>query len=184
MPRIGEKRQPVLTSDEVQQVLNACINTRDRAIILFLIDTGLRRSEMCYLNWGDIELSSGLVLVRKGKGKKARSVVIGNNTRRILLKYKQTVNNEENNPLFQTKMGTRLSPGGLRSICLRLSERTGIVITPHALHRTFVVLSLKSGMSLAHVQALMGHKTPAMTLEYAKLVDDDLIEYGPVDKFF
>jgi hypothetical protein len=42
-------------------------------------------------------------------------------------------------------------------------------------------------MSLAHVQALMGHSTPKMTLHYAKLVDDDLLsahkEHGPVDKF-
>ena len=42
-------------------------------------------------------------------------------------------------------------------------------------------------MSLAHVQALMGHTTPTMTLEYAKLVHDDLLlthkEHGPVDKY-
>lgn len=41
-------------------------------------------------------------------------------------------------------------------------------------------------MSLAHVQALMGHSTPKMTLHYARLVDDDLLtahqEHGPVDR--
>ncbi len=48
-------------------------------------------------------------------------------------------------------------------------------------------MALKGGMIIAHVQAIMGHKTPTMTLEYAKLVDDDLLmahrEHGPVDLF-
>ena len=128
-----------------------------------------------------------IVTIHDGKGKKDRSTVIGITTRRTLLKYKQDVLSDDIDPLFQTTYGTRLSPSGLRSLCVRLSERTGIHINPHALRRTFVVMSLKGGMSLAHVQALMGHKTPTMTLEYAKLVDDDLIDahrkHGPVDRF-
>jgi site-specific recombinase XerD len=48
-------------------------------------------------------------------------------------------------------------------------------------------MSLKGGMSLAHVQALMGHASPIMTLEYARLVEDDLLtahqQHGPVDSF-
>lgn len=42
-------------------------------------------------------------------------------------------------------------------------------------------------MSVAHVQVIMGHATPIMTLQYAQLVDDDLLdahkEHGPVDSF-
>jgi len=187
MPRIEQKRLPVLSLDEIRKVLDACENIRDSAIVLFLVDTGLRRGEASALNWGDVDLATGLCLVRKGKGKKARSVVIGIRTRRTLLKYKQTISSQDDDPLFQTKTGRRLSGGGFRSMCLRISEKTGIHITPHALRRTFVVMSMKSGMSLAHVQALMGHSTPTMTLEYAQLVDDDLLtahqHHGPVDSF-
>lgn len=175
MPRIEQKRLPVLSLEDVQTMLEACNNLRDTAIILMLVDTGLRRGEVCSLDWGYVNLSSGLCLIRKGTGKKARSVVIGIRTRRTLLKYKQTVASDDNDPLFQTVTGIRLSGGGLRSLCLRLSERTDIHITPHALRKTFVVLSLTCGMSLAHVQALMGHSTPTMTLEFAKLVHDDLL---------
>jgi integrase len=149
MPRIEQKRLPVLSLEEVQIVLEACNNLRDTAIILMLVDTGLRRGEVCSLDWGDVNLSSGLCLVRKSKGKKARSVVIGIRTRRALLKYKQAVASDDNDPLFQSVTGNRLSGGGLRSLCLRLSERIDIHITPHVLRRTFVVLSLTSGMSLA-----------------------------------
>ena len=70
---------------------------------------------------------------------------------------------------------------------VRLTEKTGVKISPHALRRTFVVMALKGGMSIAHVQAIMGHATPIMTLKYARLVDEDLLsahkEHGPVDNF-
>ena len=187
MPKVGEKRLPVLSIEEVKQVVKACTTTRDKVIILFLVDTGLRLAEAAAMNWGDIDIESGLCQVRNGKGKKDRSVVIGTITRRTLLKYGQEIISYDDYPLFQTQCGNRLSPGGLRSMCVRLSERTGIHINPHALRRTFVVMSLNGGMSLAHIQALMGHKTPTMTLEYAKLVDDDLLTahkvHGPVDLF-
>ncbi|MGA7192614.1 MAG: tyrosine-type recombinase/integrase, partial [Anaerolineales bacterium] len=64
--------------------MNVC-NTRDKALILVMVDTGLRRSEVLNLNWGDVEMITGLVRVVRGKGGKARSAVIGAATRRALL---------------------------------------------------------------------------------------------------
>jgi len=84
MPRLEKKRLPVLTTDELRQVLKAC-KPRDKAIVLFMVDSGLRRGEVCSLNWQDIDMTSGLVKVRQGKGKKDRSAVIGATTRRALL---------------------------------------------------------------------------------------------------
>jgi len=187
MPRVGEKRLPILSIEEVQKVIRACENARDKAIIMLMVDTGVRRSEACGLNWEDIDLSTGMCLVRNGKGKKDRSVVIGVKTRRVLLKYRRVISSGHGGPLFQTRTGGRLSPLGLRSLLVRLSEKTGVNISPHALRRTFVVMALKGGMSIAHVQAIMGHATPVMTLEYARLVDDDLLSahkaHGPVDTY-
>ena len=187
MPRIGEKRLPILSIEEVQKVIGVCENVRDKAIIMLMVDTGLRRSEVCGLNWEDLDFSTGMCLVRNGKGKKDRSVVIGLKTRRVLLKYKYGISCGHGDPLFQKRNGERLSPLGLRSLLVRLTEKTGVKISPHAFRRTFVVMALKGGMSIAHVQAIMGHATPIMTLEYARLVDEDLLsahkEHGPVDNF-
>lgn len=188
MPKIGEKRLPVLSIDDVRKALSVCEQSRDRLLLLMMVDTGIRRAEICALNWGDIDIPTGLCMIRKGKGKKYRSVVIGIKTRRCLLKYRQTVNSEDKDPVFQKNNGERLSPLGVRSVLLRISQRAGIYISPHALRRTFVVTALKGGMSIAHVQAIMGHTTPIMTLEYARLVDEDLLSahhaHGPVDTFF
>jgi len=77
MPTISKKRLPVLSAQQVKEAINECTTIRDKTIIMLLADTGLRRAEICDLNWGDIDISSGLIRVEKGKGGKARSVVIG-----------------------------------------------------------------------------------------------------------
>lgn len=152
MPTIAQKRLPVLSSDEVQKLLAACRKKRGKALILLMIDTGLRRAEVCALNWIDVDISSGLVRVVRGKGGKARSVVVGVTTRRALLAYRRRINPEGDDLLFQTQPGGRLTGSGLRSLLLRLSERSGVHVSPHALRRTFATMFLRAGMNLLHLQ--------------------------------
>jgi site-specific recombinase XerD len=187
MPKIGKKRLPVFNKEQVQQILKACEDKRDKAFILLMVDSGLRMAEAIALNWGDVDISSGIVRVEKGKGRKARSVVIGVHTRRALLKYRGEVNHAENKPLFQTRSAGRFTPSGLRSWLLRISQRAGIHISPHALRRTFATLSLRAGMNVIQLQGLLGHSTLEMTRHYIELMEEDLVnahkEHGPVDSF-
>lgn len=88
MPRVDRKRQLVLSGEELGRVLEACDNLRDRAVVLLLVDSGLRASEALALDWGDLDIPSGIVRVRRGKGGKARSAVCGVRTRRALLRYR------------------------------------------------------------------------------------------------
>jgi integrase/recombinase XerD len=185
MPLIARKRLLVLSADDVNKLLAACRTPRDKALIMLMVDTGLRRGELCNLNWGDVDIAGGLVRVEKGKGGKARSVVIGIATRRTLLKYRRTPLPKMDQPLFQTRAGDRLSYNGLRSILLRVGKLAGIKVTPHALRRTFATLSLRAGMNLLHLQGLLGHSTLEMTRSYVQMVDEDLVEahklHGPMD---
>lgn len=186
MPRLSKKRMPVYSEEDVTQILKACIDKRERAFILLMIDSGLRRNEVITLNWGDVDLSSGIVRVEKGKGGKARSVIIGIGTRRALLKYRGEINSQHDQPVFQTRDGKRFTPSGLRSWLLRMSKRAGIPITPHTLRRTFATLSARSGMSLVHLQGLMGHASIITTRDYIGLSEEDLVraheKHGPVDR--
>jgi site-specific recombinase XerD len=183
MPKLSKKRLSVLTSDQVKQIAQAC-NVRDKAIFLFMVDSGLRRAEVCALNWSDVDMSNGLVRVRLGKGQKDRSAAIGATTRRALLAYRRTLATHEG-ALFKTQTGTRLQGCTVLNIFRRLSKRTGIHITPHSLRRTFVILSLRAGMPAHQVQLMMGHTSLQMTLHYAQLEDIDLLEahklHSPVD---
>jgi integrase/recombinase XerD len=58
----------------------------------------------------------------------------------------------------------------------RLSKNAGVHITPHALRRSFATISVKAGMDLFRLQALMGHSSLEMTKEYVRNLDEDLIE--------
>jgi integrase/recombinase XerD len=185
MPTIAKKRLPVLSGEDVKKLVGACRRPRDKALILLMVDTGLRRAEVCALNWGDVDVSSGLVRVVRDKGGKVRSVVVGVITRRALLAYRRRINPKANHPLFQTQDGGRLPSNGLRSLLLRLGERAGVQVFPHALRRTFATMSLRAGMNLLHLQGLLGHSTIEMTRRYVQMLDDDLLEahrvHGPID---
>ena len=156
-------------------------NPRDKAAVLLIADAGLRRAETIALNWGDVDMSTGLVRVVRGKGGKARSSIVGSATRRALLQYRRTLKDtSDNSPLFQTRDGT-----GLVQIFNRISKHCGIHVTPHALRRTFVILSLRAGMNVLHLQAMLGHASLDMVRHYALMVDDDLLEahqaHSPID---
>ncbi len=183
MPRLEKKRLLVLTADQLRQIVKAC-NARDKAIVLFMADSGLRRAEVVSLNWQDIDMQSGLVKVRQGKGKKDRSSVIGATTRRALLAYRRTLADRDG-ILFQTDEGGRFTPGGFIRIFQRLTKRTGIHVTAHALRRTFVILSLRNGMDVLHLQAMLGHSSLDMVQHYAQMVDEDLLQshkaHSPID---
>jgi integrase/recombinase XerD len=135
MPKFERKRLPVLSPDELKQLIKQC-NPRDRAIILLIVDSGLRRSEVSRLNWDDLDVQTGLIRVKQGKGKKDRSSVIGATTRRALLAYRRTLADRDG-PMFQGIHGGRLSSEGLLLMFTRISKRTGIHVTAHALRRTF-----------------------------------------------
>jgi site-specific recombinase XerD len=186
IPKVAKKRLPTLDADQLARVIGACDNPRDRALIMLMADSGLRRAEVISLDWLDVSVETGLVRVRRGKGGKARSAVIGAATRRALLAYRRTISAEDAAPVFQTRQGGRFTAKGFAQIFSKLKERTGIQVTPHAMRRTFAILSLRAGMDLLHLQALGGWEGLEMVKHYAQLQDVDLLQehkaHSPVDQ--
>jgi integrase/recombinase XerD len=185
MPKLAKKRLPVLTAEQLQLVVKAC-NVRDKAIVLFMADSGLRRGEVINLNWDDIDFQTGLVRVKQGKGQKDRIAVIGAKTRRALLAYRRTLKDRDG-VLIQTETGERFTGPGLLRVFRRLSKRTGIHVTPHAMRRTFTILALRAGMRPLHLQNLGGWESLDMVQHYSQMVDEDLLQehhaHSPIDKF-
>lgn len=151
-----------------------------------MVDSSLRRAEVINLNWGDVDIQTGLIRVRQGKGKKDRSAVIGATTRRALLAYRRTLSEiSVKSPLFQTNQGGRFASDGFIQIFNRIKKWTGIHVSPHALRRTFAILSLRAGMDALHLQNLGGWADLKMVQHYAQMEDIDLLEaheaHSPVD---
>jgi integrase/recombinase XerD len=80
-PRLTEEPMEPVDVQDVNKMACACdgsfLGRRDKAVLLFLLDTGLRARELLQLDLEDIDLVSGSVLVRLGKGRKPRTVFLG-----------------------------------------------------------------------------------------------------------
>lgn len=187
MPRVKQVRPPMVGPDDLDKILHrGCRSKRDKAAILFMVGTGLRRAEVCALNWGDVDLKAGVVRVRAGKGGKARSVMAGPKVRRALLAFRRSVSPDYGDPVFPSqKGGARLTGSGLRNWLRRIGNRAGVKLTAHMLRRGFATASLSAGLDLITLQRLMGHSSLKMVEKYVRLVEADLKEaykqHDPVD---
>lgn len=181
-----------LSTDDLASMLGTCqrrsfAGDRDRAILLALLDTGCRAAEFVALNLGDIDLKSGSITVRKGKGGKSRTVFLGNESRRELLRYlRHRPEATAESPLWVTRRGQRLTYAGLRQMVCRRARR-GQVSVPslHSFRRAFALLSLRSGMNVFSLQRLMGHSDLSALRRYLAQTQEDLQKAhegaGPVD---
>ncbi len=196
MPKVEERVQPPFGPDDVKALLNACSSKnakdlRDRAIVLGLLDSGLRASELMSLRVGSVDMRSGLVTVQ-GKGRRQRTVRFGARTRKALLRYLAS----RDNPTADSALWVAyrrdgrergpLSYRGLGMVCKCLGERAGVTpCHPHRFRRTFALWCLRDGMDLHSLRLLMGHSSLAVLQRYLALAGEDIERahklHSPVD---
>lgn len=189
MPKLDSPILPAFTAEDVQALLDACTNSRDRAIVLVLLDSGVRARELLDMNRGDVDATTGAILVH-GKNRKDRQVYIGAKARQAMQRYLRRHPDAEtvgaSPPLWVSRYGRRLKQAGLRQVLRRLAERAGVEhCYPHRFRRTFALWSLRAGMDVFSLQRLMGHADLSMTRRYLAQVEADLQtahrKHGPVD---
>jgi integrase/recombinase XerD len=149
--------------------------SRDKALVLLLLDTGLRVSEVTRLQIKDINLSNGEVHVMphgSGQKTKPRTVYLGMVARRSIWLYLNKLNSpSENEPLFD------LSTGNIRLLLYRMGERASIKdVYPHRFRHTFAVQYLRNGGDVFTLQRILGHSTLDMVRKYLTLADADSAE--------
>jgi len=188
-PKVPQDMLEPLSLADLKAMLVTCdrkafTGCRDRAVLLGLLDTGCRASEFVALDVGDLNLSTGVVLVRHGKGDKARVVFLGAKSRRALVRYLRV--KPDAPALWTSKAGERLSYWGLRQVVRRRAKRAGVQ-TPslHSFRRSFALLSLRNGADIYSLQRLMGHSDLTVPRRYLCQTEDDLRaahrRAGPVD---
>lgn len=187
MPPIRKNRLLYLDANDIPKVLDACLSTRDLALLNLAIASGLRLSEIIALNWGDISLKDGKVNVLQGKGKKYRVCMVDKGTLRILIRYHNELRVLSQDfvtpdaPVIQTDEHTRLTQFGLRAIMDRLFARSGVKMTAHSLRRTFARLAVKNGMDIVWLQHLLGHESIETTKDYVGELDvEDVAKFYEV----
>ena len=150
---------------------------RDAAILLVLVDAGLRASELCDIEMRHYDRKTGRVLIEKGKGRKQRVVYVGQSAQRALWRYVQRRGTlAATDPLFESsRRGGPMDRDSLRKLINRLGARAGVAgATPHRFRHTFAINFLRNGGNMAALQDLLGHASMEMVRRYAHLAEVDL----------
>lgn len=155
---------------------NSFFDKRDRAMIFFLLDTGARAQEVCDINLEDVELNSGKVIIREGKGRKPRYVSINKTTIKALRAYLRIRDDLQTEALFLSKTMERLTYDGLRQLIQRRSRLAGLkkISTLHDFRRQFALSMLNNGVDIFSLQRLMGHQDIAILRRYLAQTTDDI----------
>jgi integrase/recombinase XerD len=192
-PRVRNEPLPPLSLEHLRALLAVCrqrthSDDRDRALLLFLFDTGVRAGELAMLNVGDVDDAKGAVVVRHGKGDKQRTVYLGAKALKELKRYlRHRKRAKSDSPLFATVDGRRLNRYTLRQILRRRSTLAGIPRPSlHSFRRAFAINSLRNGMDVFALQKLMGHADLTVLRRYLAQTEEDLHtahqQSGPVDR--
>lgn len=189
-PKLPTEPIEPIDIQDINLLLTACKNnysgTRDKAMLLGLLDTGARAKEFLNLNLEDVELATGSVLIRQGKGRKPRMVFIGRKTIRAIRAYLRF--RHDNNPaLWISIHGDRMTYSALRLLLRRRAQAIGLkdVPSPHDFRRAFALVMLRNGVDIFALQKLMGHSDLQMLRRYLAQTDQDVqkahMRGSPVD---
>lgn len=162
IPLAKEKSLPQTTATEADYVKAkvSALTPRDKAVIEVLWSTGLRRSELCALEIGDVDFLGGFVVVRVSKTGKPRVVPISPAAKRAIRKI-----------VYGKKSGSvfGMTPNAVRLLLQRLDAPSA-----HAWRRGWAVQALRSGVSETSVRAAAGWSSGAMVARYTRALSGEL----------
>lgn len=181
-----------LTEHEIRAILKACeykreaipgdrksyrtkrpTADRDRAMILLLLDTGLRIGEVTRLKIEDLSLESGEVMVApfgRGIKSKPRMAYLGNAARRAMWIYlaRHRKDARPHEKVFEQ------NPHNIRRMLRDLGEKANVQdVHPHRFRHTFAISFLRNGGDVYTLMRLLGHSSLEMSRRYLDLAEAD-----------
>jgi site-specific recombinase XerD len=178
-----EERDPtVLFKNEYKALLfEAQGNSRDYAILMTFLKSGIRESELADLQIEDVDFLHNELTVREGKGKKERKIPLMPELKRVLGRYiserEQQANIIDEETLFLARNGTSLNPSSIRKLVKKYYTLAGVRKSGvHTLRHTFSAHNVNNGMPIADLQKVLGHKKKETTLKYIHAVSTSLRE--------
>jgi site-specific recombinase XerD len=180
--RKEEKDPTVLFKNEYKALLfEAQGNSRDYAILLTFLKSGIWESELADLQIDDVDFVHDSLRVREGKGKKERTVPLMPELKRALRRYVGDRDHQDNivdeETLFLARNGTSLNPSSIRKLVKKYYSKAGVRKSGvHTLRHTFSAHNVNNGMPIADLQKILGHKKKETTLKYIHVVSTNLRE--------
>ena len=173
-PRVPRRVIEPLSDADLRHLL-AAAGQRDAAVVLLLLDTGLRVSEVVGIRLGDLRRDGGIKVT--GKGDAERMVPVGGTARRAVGAYLAARGpGGSDERLFLNQADQPLTTSGVSQLLRRLRRRTGVSArcNPHTFRHTFAHNYLVNGGDALSLQRILGHSCLDMVKRYVRLSDVDL----------
>ena len=180
MVRREQKVVQPFSADGIHQLLAAAnptthVGCRMRAMIYFLLDTGVRSSELVSIHLDDVFFEQRRVRVLQGKGRKQRWTAISDVALDALREYLERYRNWEDGPLFKTVDGRPIPHHHMNVMFTRHGRKAGVTqVNPHRFRHTFATWAIRAHARELDVQYLLGHSSSVMVRRYSATYDSEL----------
>lgn len=170
-PKLSKRLPKVLSTEEINIILNSELSKRNKAIVEVIYAAGLRVSELCSLNLNNIDLQSKFIRCI-GKGSKERIIPIGNKAIKAVKEYLKErdyilkTHNRQKAPLFVRENAEPINRTDVYVMIRKLGSLINKNITPHVLRHSFATHLLENDADLRIVQELLGHSDVSTTQLY------------------
>lgn len=183
--KVEKKIREAFCTEDLEKLRVTCgRDFRARALVEFLLSTGVRVSECCALNVGDIDLYRQEFLVT-GKGNKQRRCYINDTGCFYLLRYltwrmdKEHISREDllGKPLFASSRAPykRMTKRGIEKMLTALGNEAGVQnVHPHRFRRTYASTMASRGCPLQDLKTLMGHSKIDTTMIYCDVKEENV----------
>ena len=197
---IANLKPPIHRADQIQpfteeQVANLLASARkskhprrDEAILLLLLDTGMRASELCDLRVEGVDVPGKKATVL-GKGNKHRTVFFSRATGKALWQYIRAEERQATGTVFRSERGDPLTRSGLLQLVERLGTSAGLEAvrcSPHTFRHTAAVWFLRNGGQVFALKEMLGHEDLKVTSRYVLMAQADVQNqhrlYSPVER--
>jgi integrase len=164
-----DTKREYLTEDEVERLIRAAENQRDRTMILMGYRHGLRVSELIGLQWSQIDLDAGRIRVRRAKGSDDSVQPLGGREVRGLRKLRRT-QPVGSRFVFLTRLGGPMTRNAFYKILEKAGRAAGLEgVHPHLLRHGCGFKLVNDGMDTLSLAAYLGHRQLANTRRYTKM---------------
>lgn len=174
-----KKLPKVLNADDFRRfykIVDQADDVQHALMLRLLFYTGVRVSELCNMQSGDLDLENCKIRINQGKGSKDRYVLFGKTFATALRTH--IAAHPKNRWLFQTRRNTKYSTRRVQQIVKDYAEQAGVKATPHTFrHQAITWLTRNSGLADAELQLITGHARRETLAIYQNIaLDGDLEE--------
>lgn len=169
-PRKSQDLPNILSTYEVEAIINSPKNIKHKAILHTIYSAGLRVGEVIRLRVQDIRRDDGYIFVKDSKGKKDRHTVLSVHLLPLLRDYYKA--HKPAYWLFEGQMGGQYTATSIQRIFRKAVKETNSNpwSTPHTLRHSFATHLMQSGVSIRHIQAALGHSSSKTTEIYTRVL--------------